>query len=306
MESPNPPPPTPPRRRYAALGPYFLLTIPPLCWAGNAVVARGIATIVPPISLAFWRWAVAFAILFIFTRRQVKQDWQTALQSWKWMLVLSFLGVTCFNTLLYTAAHSTTAINIALMQITMPAMIILISLVLFRERISPIQLTGVMLSIGGAFVILLRGKWQTLLSMSFVIGDVLMLVAVLCYAFYSVLLRKRPAIHPLSFLTITFGWGTAILLPLYLYELFTVGTFAIGYISVLNILYIAVFPSIVAYFCWNRGIELIGANRAGLFINLTPVFASVLAILLLDEVLRGYHVIGLGLVFAGMVIFNNE
>ena len=220
------------------------------------------------------------------------------------MLVLSFFGISCFNTLLYTAAHTTTAINIALMQTVMPATIILISYLFFKEKIKSIHLFGLMLSIAGAFLILLRGQWRTLLALSFAQGDVLMLIAVVLYALYSVLLRKRPAIHPLSFLAVTFGWGTAMLLPLYGFEIITVGTFTVNVAAIGNILYVAVFPSIVAYFCWNRGVEMVGANRAGLFMNLIPVFTSGMAILLLNENLYGYHVLGLALIFSGMVMFN--
>ncbi len=286
--------------------PYALLLVPPLCWAGNAVLARGVVDVVPPISLAFWRWFMAFAILFPFARRQVKQDWKMAMQSWKWLLLLSFLGISCFNSLLYTAAHTTTAINVALMQTAMPAMIILISWVAFREKITPVQVVGVMVSMVGAGLIVIHGQWQILLSMSLVEGDVLMLIAVFLYALYSALLRKRPPIHPLSLLALTFGWGTLMLLPFYLWELMVVGSFAVSFAAIMSILYVALFPSIIAYFCWNRGIELIGANRAGLFTYLIPFFASVMAILFLGETLRGYHVIGMALIFGGMVIFNRR
>lgn len=286
--------------------PYFLLLIPPLCWGGNAVLARGVVGVVPPVSLAFWRWVAAFAILLPFTFRHVKRDWKTAMDSWPWLLVLSFLGVSCFNSMLYTAAHTTTAINISLMQTTMPAMIIFISWVVFREKISPIQLMGVVVSMAGACLVVVRGRLGILLTMELVEGDVLMLSAVFIYALYSALLRKRPPIHPLSLLALTFGWGALMLLPLYIWELVVVGPFSLSLAALMSILYVAIFPSIVAYFCWNRGIELIGANRAGLFTYLIPVFASAMAILFLGEALRGYHVIGMALIFGGMAIFNRR
>ncbi len=286
--------------------PYFLLLIPPLCWGGNAVVARGVVDVVPPISLAFWRWVLALVILIPFTLGHVKRDWKTAMGSWKWLLILSFLGVSCFNTLLYTAAHTTTAINVALMQTAMPTTIILISWVVFREKISTIQMVGVIISMAGACFIVIHGQWRILLSMELVKGDVLMLVAVFIYALYSALFRKRPPIHPLSFLVLTFGWGTLMLLPLYIWELMVVGPFSLNLAALMSILYVAVFPSVVAYFCWNRGIELIGANRAGLFTYLVPVFASVMAILFLGETLREYHVMGMVLIIGGMVIFNRR
>ena len=290
----------------SALLPYALLLVPPLCWAGNAVLARGVVDVMPPISLAFWRWFMAFVILFPFTLGHVKQDWETAMHSWKWLLLLSFLGVSCFNSLLYTAAHTTTAINVSLMQTAMPAMIILISWVVFREKISTVQMVGVMVSMAGAGLIVVHGKWQISLAMNLVEGDVLMLIAVFVYALYSALLRKRPPIHPLSFLTLTFGFGMLMLLPFYLWELMVAGPFSVSPAAIMSILYVALFPSIIAYFCWNRGIELIGANRAGLFSYLIPFFASVMAIFFLGETLRGYHVMGMVLILGGMVIFNRR
>ena len=290
----------------SGLLPYFLLLVPPLCWGGNAVVARGVVDVVPPISLAFWRWVLAFFMLLPFTLGHVKRDWKTAVQSWKWMLILSFLGISCFNTILYTAAHTTTAINVSLMQTAMPATIILISWVVFREKISSLQMVGVAVSMAGACLIVIHGQWRVLMTMELVRGDVLMLIAVLVYALYSALFRKRPPIHPLSMLILTFGLGTLMLLPLYLWELVVVGPFSLNLAALTSILYVALFPSVVAYFCWNRGIELIGANRAGLFSYLVPVFASVMAILFLGETLEGYHVMGMALIIVGMVIFNRR
>jgi len=286
--------------------PYLLLLVPPLCWGGNAVVARGVVDVVPPISLAFWRWVLAFVILLPFSLGHVKRDWKTAIQSWQWLLVLSFLGVSCFNALLYTAAHTTTAINVSLMQTAMPATIILISWLVFREKITSTQMAGVVVSMAGACIIVVHGQWRVLLTMELVKGDVLMLIAVVIYALYSALFRKRPSIHPLSMLLLTFGLGALMLLPLYVWELGTVGQFPLGLPAIMSILYVALFPSIVAYFCWNRGIELIGANRAGLFTYLVPVFASVMAIIFLGETLQGYHVMGMVLIIGGMAIFNRR
>ncbi len=269
-------------------------------------MARGVVDVVPPVSLAFWRWVLAFFILIPFTLGHVKRDWKTAMKSWKWLLVLSLLGVSCFNALLYTAAHTTTAINVALMQTVMPAMIILLTWAVFKERISWIQLLGVLVSMGGACLLVLRGQLLILLNLELVKGDVLMLIAVFIYALYSALLRKRPSIHPLSFLVLTFGWGGLMLLPLYVWELITVGHFSLNLAAIMSISYVALFPSIVAYFCWNRGIELIGANRAGLFTYLVPVFASAMAILFLGERLHAYHVTGMTLILLGMVIFNRR
>jgi drug/metabolite transporter (DMT)-like permease len=284
--------------------PYVLLIIPPLCWGGNVVLARGVIDIIPPVSLAFWRWMVAFVILLPFTWKYAKHDWTAAKRSWKILVLLSLFGISWFNAMLYAAVHTTTAINGALIQSAMPAVIILISLQLFNEKVSKIQLLGVVICIGGAGLVVLRGDWQIVLDLSFVQGDIIMIVAVIIYAAYSALLPKRPKIHSLSFLTYSIGIGILGLLPIYMVELVFSEPFELTAAVIFSILFVALFPSIVAYFCWNRGIEIIGANRAGLFINRVPVFASILAILLLNETLQYYHVAGMICIFAGMVLFN--
>jgi drug/metabolite transporter (DMT)-like permease len=283
---------------------YLLLVIAPLCWAANVVLARGVVHIITPVSLAFWRWLIAFLILLPLTWSNIKQDLKTAIGHWKILIVLSILGISSFNTLLYTAVHTTTAINVALIQTAMPSMIILISRVFFYERIRMIQVVGVACCILGACLVVLRGSLHTFLKLSFVKGDLLMIIAVFLYALYCVLLRKRPRMHPMSFLTYTFGIGVLGLMPLYVWEVETLVPIAFTREAALSILFVAVFPSIVAYFCWNRGIEMIGASRAGLFINLVPVFASIMAILWLNESLEIFHIAGMALIFGGMILFN--
>ena len=289
---------------YRAAWPYLLTAVAPLCWGSNIVLARGVADIIPPVSFAFWRWTIAFMLLLPFTWRTARQDWSQVVKSWKLMSGLSILGISVFNTMLYTAVHTTTAINGAMIQTTMPAVIILATLVMFKEKVTRLQILGVAICIIGAFIVILRGRWNTLLGMSFAPGDILMMGAVIVYALYSALLRQRPAIHPLSFLIYTFGLGVIFLLPVYIWELAGSATMTLTLQVVLSILYVALFPSILAYFCWNRGVEVIGANRAGLFINLIPVFASILAILFLGETLQAFHIIGMVLILGGMILFN--
>jgi len=290
--------------RCRAAGPYLLTAVAPLCWGGNFVLARGVADIIPPVSFAFWRWTIAFVILLPFTWRTARQDWSGVVKSWKIMSVLSILGITFFNTMAYTAFHTTTAINGAMIQTTMPAVIIVATLVMFKEKVTRLQILGVAICIFGAFIVILRGRWATLLGMAFAPGDILMMGAVILYALYSALLRRRPAIHPFSFLFYTFGIGIIFLLPLYIWELSGSAAMTLTLPVILSILYVALFPSIVAYFCWNRGVEVLGANRTGLFINLIPVFASILAILFLGETLQAFHIVGMTLIFSGMILFN--
>ena len=158
--------------------PYLLLAIAPLCWAGNAVLARGVIHIIPPVSLAFWRWVLAFLFLLPFAFKHAVRDWPFFIKHWKMICFLSLAGVTCFNTLLYIAAHTTTAINVALIQTMMPAAIILISWIAFKEKVTRLQSLGVGFCILGACLVALRGRFSTFLELCFVEGDVLMLVAV--------------------------------------------------------------------------------------------------------------------------------
>ncbi len=284
--------------------PYILLVIAPLCWAGNIVLARGVIEIIPPVSLAFWRWTIAFIILLPFVWKYAKQDWGLMILHWKMMIFLSLSGISLFNVLLYTAVHTTTAINGALIQTAMPAAIILISVMLFNDKINRIQATGAGLCVIGAVLVVLHGKISNFLSLSFKKGDLLMIIAVIFYALYSACLRKRPKIHPLSFLVYTFGIGALFLSPFYIWEMAYIDAGEVNKNFVFSILYVAIFPSIVGYFCWNKGLQMIGANRGGLFISLIPVFASFMAIIWLNESLMIFHVAGMGLIVTGMILFN--
>lgn len=286
--------------------PYLLLLVAPLAWGGNAVLARGVADLIPPLTLSFWRWTLAFLILLPFTWKHAKRDWPVALQSWKILSVLAFLGVTSFNSLLYMAAHTISAMNITILQCAMPAYIVLGSFLFFKEKISKIQVIGMALCIAGALAIVTRVDFGVLQQLTFAAGDLLMVVANVFYGLYSVLLRKRPPMHPLSFLTYTFGIGVVGVLPFYLWELSISAPLVLNTPILSSVLYVAVFPSIVAYLCWNRGVEAIGANISGLYINLVPVFAAVMSILFLGEGLELFHIFGMALIFGGILVFNRR
>ncbi len=285
------------------LRPYLMLGIASLCWAGNVVLARGVADTIPPAAFAFWRWLIAFLLILPFTLGHSIRDRHAIGRSWKILFILSLLGISGFNALLYTAVHTTTAVNAALIQSAMPATIVLLCLLIYREKISGRQAAGILLCVLGVCLIVLKGDLRTLLSMDYARGDLLMIIAMLSYGLYSALLRRRPGIHPSSFLLVTFLFGTIGLLPVYLAELFARGPFALTRETALSILYVALFPSIVAYFCWNKGVDKVGPNHAGLFINLIPVFAFMLSAWFLREPLQFHHLGGLALIFSGMLLF---
>jgi len=283
---------------------YFLLILPPLFWAGNSVLARGIAELIPPVALSFWRWLLALVILLPFTWRHVKRDLPVIRKNWLFISILGLLGIASFNTLLYTAAHTTTVINMTLTQAIMPAIILLISFVMFREKVTRRQLAAVALCLGGTGYIIIQGDLDRLLQLQFVRGDLLIMLAVILYAFYSVLLRKSPPIHPLSFLTSTFTMGVVVLFPLLLWEQQYGAPYQVSLPILASLFYLATFPSILAYLYWNRGVREIGANRAGLYINLIPLFAALLAILLLGERFQGFHLVGTVAICTGLLLFN--
>lgn len=283
---------------------YLLMILPPLFWAGNATLARFVADLVPPITMSFWRWVIALLVLIPFTWTHVQKDWPEIKKGWKSIILLGILGIASFNTLLYTAALTTTAINIALSQSIIPVIIVLASMILFHDYITKKQMFAVFLCTLGAGYIIIRGDLQRLMSLEFVIGDLIMLLAVTLYALYSALLRKRPNIHPLSFLTTTFAVGVVFLLPLYLWEIQSAPPLVLSQPVVLSLLYVALFPSILAYLCWNRGIFEIGANQAGLYINLLPLFTALLAVFILGERFQTYHTTGIFLIFSGLLLFN--
>lgn len=283
---------------------FLLLLLPPLFWAGNVVLARGIIELIPPVAMSFWRWLFALLLLAPFTWKQLQRDWPAAIKGWKVLCLAAFLGIACFNIMLYAAVHTTTALNCALMQAAMPAAIILVSYLVDRERILRRQALGTGLCMAGAIYIVLQGDISTLIELRFAEGDLIMFVGIFFYALYTVLVRKRPAIHPLSYLTLIIAIGVLYLAPLYFLEQLFSGPLTVNREVILSIGYVAIFPSILAYICWNHGIEQLGANRAGLYVNLVPVFASLMAIFLLGETFRGYHLLGMLLVSGGIVLFN--
>lgn len=281
--------------------PYLLLTMAVFFWSGNFILGRAFHNEIPPVALAFWRWVGAALLVTLPALPHLRRDRRALLQSWPAILLLSTLGITAFNTLAYSGLQYTEAINAFLLQSLMPVLIVLLSFLIFREKVSRLQCVGILVSLCGAVTIIARGDVDILLSLSVNRGDLLVFTAIACYAGYTVMLRKRPHVHPLAFIATTFWLGSLILVPVYLWETLTVATLELKPTTMLVIGYVIVFPSIVSYLCYNRGVELVGANRAGLFIHLMPVFGSSMAVLFLGEVFCWYH--GLGIVLIGAGIF---
>jgi drug/metabolite transporter (DMT)-like permease len=286
--------------------PYLLLSIAALCWAGNAIVGRLAAGHIPPITLSFLRWSLACLILLPFAWRHLKRDWSAIRARLGIMLVISVTGIGAFNTLQYWALEYTQALNTLLLQSAGPLLVAVWSLLLLGVRLTLAQAAGVLLSLTGVLVILLHGDLATLSSIQFNKGDLIFIVALTIFGFYSVMTLKRPAIHALSFAAFTFGCGALCLTPLLVWELATRPIMALNTANLLSLFYVAVFPSTVAYLCYNRGIQLIGANRAAPFFHMVPLFGAVMALVFLGERPQPFHFIGFALVLTGVFVASRR
>jgi drug/metabolite transporter (DMT)-like permease len=297
-------PASPPRTPLSRLfdQPYLLLSLTSLFWAGNAIVGRSAAGHIAPVTLSFVRWTIAFLIVLPFAWRHLAADWPTIRARLGIMIPLSISGIGAFNTLQYWSLEYTTALNILLLQSAGPLFVAVWSLIVSGVRLTAAQAAGIVVSMIGVVVILLHGDLTALAGIELNKGDIIFTVALAIFGLYSVLSSRRPAIHSLSFLAFTFGCGALCLVPLFVWELFARPVMQIDAANLLSLAYVAVFPSTLAYLCYNRGVELIGANRAAPFFHTVPVFGSVMAIFFLGERLQLFHLFGYALVLIGVFV----
>ena len=286
--------------------PYVLLSLTSLFWAGNVVLGRFVAGHIPPVTLSFIRWSGAFVVLLPFAARHLLRDWPAIRNNAGLLALLALTGFSAYNTMAYYGLQYTTAINGLLLQSVAPLFVAMWTFALFGDRLTLRQAGGICVSLTGVVVIICHGSLDVLLTIAFNRGDVWFLIALLIYGFYAAVLRKRPVMHPASFLAVGMGGGALLLVPAMVAELAGGRTITFDSESVLSFAYVCVFPSLLGYLFLNRGIELIGANRAAPFIHLVPVFGSVLAIMLLGERFELYHAVGYGLVFSGITIATKQ
>jgi len=285
--------------------PYLLLVLTTLFWGGNFNVGRAVSGEVPPLGLSFWRWMIAWLVIIPFALRPMLEQRALYLRHWKLLLLLSVFGVTLFNSLVYIGLETTTAINASLMQSINPVFIILLSTLLLGSRTTIRQWAGVAISLSGAVVILTGGDPAVLATLRFGKGDLIVLFAVFIWGSYTVLLKRLPTeMKGLSLLGYTVTIGTLLIFPFYLHETLGGRPVPLSPVSLMSILYVALFPSVLAYLFWNHAIARIGPERTGQFSHLIPVFGILIAMLLLGESLQGYHFTGIILVAAGLVLAN--
>jgi drug/metabolite transporter (DMT)-like permease len=278
-------------------------------WASNAIVGRMAAGTIPPLTLNFLRWVVALAVLLPFIFAQLKVDWSLGRQHWKLFAATGFLSTTCYNALQYLALITSSPINIALITAAGPIFTLLVGRAFFSAHIGRAAALGAVLSILGVAWVLLRGEIQNLTHVAFVSGDLFMLFAIGLWSVYTWLLRERPkAMSGYSVLALQMIWGLAFAVPMVLAEVLWGGypsvqwdAHALG-----MVVYVALGPALLAYICWQRAVALTGSQLPMFFLNLTPVFAAILAVLLLGEFPNSYHYIGLVLIVLGIVLSNRD
>lgn len=283
--------------------PYLLLVLSSLIWSGNFVVGRGLRGAVPPIALAFWRWALALAILLPLSWPILRGQWPLLRSNWRLLALNGLLGVAGFNTLLYIALQTTTATNALLIDSTIPIVIACLSWLSGEGAMTRRQLLGVLVSLAGVITIICRADVRLLLSFQVNRGDLWVLLAVVCWAVYTVLLRRLPAnAHPLAVLTVMVVVGLLGIAPFYLWELGQGGRVLLTVPVVVGLAYVGLFASVLAFIMWNRAVVQVGANRAGLFVHLMPLFGTILSVLFLGESFHLFHLSGMALIFSGIYL----
>ncbi|HBX54103.1 DMT family transporter [Pseudomonas sp. UBA2684] len=277
-----------------------------LCWAGNALVARAFVGEIPPFALAFWRWSLALLLVLPFVARPLWRHRADLLRAGWRLPLIAGLGIAGYNSLLYSAAQTTAAINITLVNTCIPLMTFIGAGLLLGEWPARRTWWGMALAVLGLLVLITQGQWSTLANLSFNRGDLIMLLAVTDWALYTVLLRRWASylmpIPPLAMLGIFMLLGVPLILPLYLFELAAGAQLVVTPATLGAIAYTAVFASLVAYLGWNHGVKILGAAKASMANYLMPVFTAILGWLLLDEGLQLFHWLGGALIFAGLLL----
>ncbi|MCP4183872.1 MAG: DMT family transporter [Hyphomicrobiales bacterium] len=282
--------------------PYLLLTLAAMIWGSNAIAGKLAVGHISPALLVSMRWIFAAMVVLPLAWPHLKRDWPTIKPRLPFLFVLGTMGFTLFNNIMYLALYYTSAINVGIEQASMPLMIFLLNFILFRIKTNYLQITGFTLTLVGVVIAVTNGDPLGIFSQSTNFGDLIMLVAVACYAGYSVALKNKPDIHWLSLVSVL---GVSALITSFLFtglefyrdELVLPNWYAAGIV-----IYIAIFPSLIAQISWIRGLEMVGSNRGSLFINFVPVFSSAFAIILLGEQFHLYHALALCLVVGGVAL----
>ena len=276
---------------------YLLLALASLCWSGNHLMGRAIAGHVPPLTISTLRWLLAAAILYPFVRSQLRRDRPQIRRNLGVLVYLSLLGGGVFGALQFVGLQLTTALNVSVMNSLGPVFIAAASAAMFRDRLTGGQFAGIVVSLIGVLAIISKLDPALLSDFSFNIGDIIVFLNMVLWAVYSASLRWRPKIHPLSFM---FMFAGVVMFPTSVWEYSTGFVLRPTLLTFSAIAFVTVFSTIVAFVSWARGVELIGPNRAGVFLHLIPIYSALLTGALLGEPLRFYHVVGFVLILIGV------
>ncbi len=284
----------------------FLLFLATLGWGSNTIASRLAVGEVSPMLLIFFRWGFVVVILLSLYWRQMIDEWPIIRPRLKWLLIMGGCGLSLFNAFFYIAAHSTTAVNLGIIQSTMPGMILLGSFMFFGDRINRLQFSGLLLTLLGVGVIVTQGSLEQLMQLTFNHGDLLMIFACSFYAMYTVGLKSRPKISGMVMLAYFSVAAFLMTIPLMIFESFIYGTVMPGVKGFAIVFYIAIVPSFLSQIFFMRGVDLIGPGSAGLYANLVPIFSAIMAVLLLSEEFALFHLAAMLLVFGGIGLFEYQ
>lgn len=286
----------------------LILILPPMFWAGNFVVGRAVNGVIPPLTLSFGRWLIALLCILPFAWHTMRRDWRRYLAIRWQLLLISAIGVGAFNTLIYTGLTTTTATNALLLNSFIPILIVLFGALFYRHPLSLQQGIALLTSFSGVLIIVSQGQWQRLSSLGFSQGDLIIFSAMVCWALYTLWLRRIPAdIDRIGLMGMQILIGVILLFPLFTWEYLSGQT--IRHLDgeiVAAFAYVGIFPSVLAYLLYNLGVDRAGAARAGLFIHLMPAFGAMLSVLFLGEQLHLYQVFGIGAIFAGIILASRR
>jgi drug/metabolite transporter (DMT)-like permease len=286
------------------VSPYLLLSLTALFWSLNWVIGRAIAGHVTPFALAYIRWVIALALMLPFAWPAIRAHRDVIRGHWKMIAWLGFWGTGLHNVFAYAGLQYTTATNGVILNSSVPIMIIVLGWLIYRDTITRVQSLGVAISLAGVMAILTRGDPSVLASLQLNKGDVIVVVGMVFWAAYTVFLRHRPVGLPgLALLACCAIVGVILLTPLFVVEMvFLGGRIELTPATIAAMLYVGIFPSFVGYVFWNRGVEKVGPNVAGIFMHLMPVFGSLLAWLFLGEQIRLFHIAGIALILLGITL----
>ena len=283
-----------------------MLILATLGWGTNTIAGRLAVGEVYPMTLIFLRWGLVVLLITAISGRAMIADWGVISKKLKWVFLMGGCGLSLFNALFYMAAHSTSAINLGIIQSIMPAMILLGSFFLFGSRINKIQLGGIALTFVGCIIVVTKGSLHHLLLLTFSSGDLLMLVACLFYAGYSLGLKNRPNVSGVVMMGYFAIAAFMMTIPLVIIEMLIFGLSPPTAQGWSIVFYIAFIPSFLSQIFFMRGVDLVGPSSAGLYANLVPIFSASMAVIILGEAFSIYHFIAMIIVFAGIALFENQ